>query len=490
MKRRANLQIPPSRYAAAERAYNSVGTWLGRQESTLRSARPEVYVQGSFRLGTAIRPASETEDYDVDLVCELALSKSAVTQATVKARLGAELSAYARAHGMASPDEGRRCWTQHYADTSQFHIDTLPAVPDGQRQQLLLEQRGFSSEWAGTAIAITDTEHLAFRRLTQDWPHSNPKGYATWFRSRMRDIFDITRQILALKESARVDDIPEYRVRTALQTSVQLLKRHRDMLFVDREGDKPISIIITTLAAHVYSQQTNTAEALYAILDRLDEYIENREGVTWIPNPTDPRENFADRWTTYPQRRDAFYEWLTQARLDFGLASRASTKEAAAVALEPRFGKRLVESSETERRALTSSGPIRFLSPAHREPLRWRRSPVGVVWVDTALVKKNDGRWTVLKSNHGILPKRCSLRFTAKTDIPQPYSVYWQVVNTGPEAIAAQSLRGGYDESPGGSDQLIREESTLYTGTHSIECFVVRYGFVVAESGQFIVNIE
>ncbi|MCZ3030519.1 hypothetical protein NYY88_19625, partial [Acinetobacter baumannii] len=50
------LAVPPSRYEDAERSYNSLGKWLHRDASTVRGYDPQVYVQGSFRLGTTIRP--------------------------------------------------------------------------------------------------------------------------------------------------------------------------------------------------------------------------------------------------------------------------------------------------------------------------------------------------------------------------------------------------------------------------------------------------
>ncbi|WP_368514732.1 cyclic GMP-AMP synthase DncV-like nucleotidyltransferase [Rhizobium sp.] len=41
--------------------------------STVRQYDPQVYCQGSFRLGTAIRPLTDDEEYDVDSVCEFRL---------------------------------------------------------------------------------------------------------------------------------------------------------------------------------------------------------------------------------------------------------------------------------------------------------------------------------------------------------------------------------------------------------------------------------
>ena len=67
----AELEVPESRYEAAERSYHSVGEWLHRPGSKVAAFDPQVYVQGSFRLGTAIKPLTQDDEYDVDAVCEL-----------------------------------------------------------------------------------------------------------------------------------------------------------------------------------------------------------------------------------------------------------------------------------------------------------------------------------------------------------------------------------------------------------------------------------
>lgn len=392
-----SLQIPPSRHEEAERRYKSVGKWLHRDNSSLRHAEPQVYIQGSFRLGTAIKPASDTEDYDVDLVCELTVSKSHLTQADLKAALGHELRLYAEAHGMKRLDEGRRCWTQNYANGAQFHLDTLPSIPDGTAQRQLFESRGYSTEWSETAIAITDRDHPKYRQISQDWPHSNPKGYGNWFRSRMAMIFEQRRLAMAREVQASVEDIPEYKVRTPLQSAIQILKRHRDMTFAERSDDKPISIILTTLAAHAYEQEPSIAGALYSILQRMNRYIEVRDGVDWIENPTDPAENFADRWQLHPERKDAFYEWLEQAREDFANAARSLSRDDAATKLQPRFGAHLMETAVSRRQGTTNRSGLarilagasnigKLLNPAHRKAPPWNPLLQGEVQINQATV--------------------------------------------------------------------------------------------------------
>lgn len=496
-----SLQVPQSRYEAAEHSYKSVGQWLHREASCLRDAGPQVYIQGSFRLGTVIAPYSDEEDYDVDLVCELSFPKTRLTQAQLKAAFGREMRAYADAHKMGPPEEGRRCWTLHYAESAQFHLDTLPAVPDGERKRLLLARHGLSTDWSKTAIAITDRDHPRYRERSEDWPHSNPNGYTGWFYSRMAAVFNKHRQKLARQHSASVEEIPEYTVRTPLQYAIQILKRHRDVMFVDRTEEKPISIILTTLAAHAYQQETTIAGALYSILDQMHVFIENRQGVVWIANPTDPVENFADRWREHSERQAAFFEWLEQARADLYAIAGAVSREAALQHLEPRVGRKIVEAvqarqlspSRTVSPSMNSSSgtetPL-LLNPSHREEPPWPAVTQGQVRIAQAIMKRQGFRTKTVTRTSSPLPKQASLTFKANTNVPQPYDVYWQVVNTGREAEAASGLRGGFDKGEITTGKLTRRESTLYTGRHSIECFIVKDDALAARSGQFIVNIK
>jgi len=258
----AELEIPPSRYDSAERRYKSVREWLDRLASRFSRTKTSIYAQGSFRLGTVIRPATDNEDYDLDTVWEVDVSKVQLTQEQLKTELGMELSAYAEAHEMELPESGRRCWTLNYADGARFHMDVLPAIPDGVRQAAIIKDKtGASPEWTKHAIAITDTQHTFYRRQTDDWPSSNPKGYAECFKSRMQTVFDARRSALAMREGrASSEEIPEYRVKTPLQSAIQILKRHRDITFFERPDAKPISIIITTLAAQAYNQETTISD--------------------------------------------------------------------------------------------------------------------------------------------------------------------------------------------------------------------------------------
>jgi len=344
------LDIPPSKFEEAKSRYEAIGSWLDRSESTIAAYDPAMSPQGSFLLGTVTRPFTDAEEYDVDLVCRLEASKAEFTQKSLKEAVGYEVALYAQAHSMTDPDEHRRCWRLNYAAGTQFHMDILPALPDAQRYQTKLFEQGYrelahDSALSGHAIAITDTTQPHYDQPTDDWPQSNPTGFAAWFRGRMQVRLTEAKRALAQREriTASVDDIPDYKVKTPLQRSIQLLKRHRDCMFANDGEHKPISIIITTLSAHAYNEEPTISAALQSILTSMDRYIEDRGGIAWVANPVNPAENFADKWAEDPKKRENFFRWLDQARQDFALYLRASTFDKVPELLREHLGPKLVD---------------------------------------------------------------------------------------------------------------------------------------------------
>ena len=316
------LDIPPSYYQQAADRYESLGRWLHRPESKVAALSPEVYPQGSFRYGTVIRPLNKAEEYDLDLVCQILLSKADVTQRYVKHLVGDEIKAYAEANSFNEPAEEKpRCWRLNYADDVSFHMDILPCIPESRefiqalREALL--RSGESPDLANTAVAITDKRDARYTEVTTLWPSSNPRGIATWFENRMRPA--ASTRIKSLVENrayATVDDVPPYEWKTPLQRSIQILKRHRDVMFADPQSAewKPLSMIILTLATHSYGGETDLYEALTNIVNGMLCHI--RSTAPRVPNPVNPAEDFADRWASDSRYEQNLRAWHAQVKAD------------------------------------------------------------------------------------------------------------------------------------------------------------------------------
>lgn len=323
------LELPEGAYEKAEKRYNDIGEWLHRPESSCLTFDPLVFSQGSFRLGTAIKPEDE-EEYDLDMGCKLrdGLTKDVVTQKQLKELLGRELELYRKARNIKEKlSEKKRCWRLDYADGLSFHMDIVPCIPESDTRREVLKDRmveatrlddRLASDVSDLAVSITDNTDAAYSVKTNDWRVSNPEGYARWFETRMREaeIFLAEREAVF---KASINTLPYYRWKTPLQSVIQLLKRHRDTMFKENEDSKPISVIITTLAGRAYKGEGDVASALINILSAMDVYI--NQSVPLVPNPVNPDEDFADKWYSEEGRllklRESFSMWLIQARADF-----------------------------------------------------------------------------------------------------------------------------------------------------------------------------
>lgn len=305
----ARIALPDSTYERAKEHYEAVGRWLEAPESSLEPYGPTIYPQGSIALGTAIRPL-RGEEHDVDAVCLLEGPPPRLQQQELKRLVGNRFREHGHYRRMLDPpDGGRRCWTLKYSESPAFHLDVLPAIPDAMWS---LAGASVPTQLAKTAIRITDKTTWA---IGGPWPSSNPKGFLGWFRSRMAGRLReaklaLNRQLaVPMNVAMAMARIPDYRVQTPLQKAVQILKHHRDFTF-DTKEHKPISIIVTTLAAAGYSGEEDVAQALLAIVPKMRHGIERRNGKFVVANPVDPRENFADKWEEQPQKASAFFSWL------------------------------------------------------------------------------------------------------------------------------------------------------------------------------------
>jgi len=319
------LDISPSDFKLAQERFTSVKDWLvgGVYES---GSSPEVYLQGSFKLGTVVKPyrGDRDGDFDIDQICELTVPKSKRLPNILKHDIGNRLKENADYQRMLD-DEGRRCWTIEYAAADGrpgFHLDILPSLPihAGESYQ----------------IDITDKNGENYT-----WSVSNPKGYYLWFKSKnvfSQEFIYTQRQNIYRENQAiysSLNDVPKQLLRSPLQRAIQIMKRHRDVYFSGKEH-KPISIIITTIAAHIHTKNsisevmrefTNYVaerhEAFVKDGDLIADGVLDFDGGRWlIPNPVDYAEgqenieNFADKWNEELGLSAAFFEWVKQLDRD------------------------------------------------------------------------------------------------------------------------------------------------------------------------------
>jgi len=466
------LDIPDHLADDATLRYREVGEWLSSTDSSLNQYLPEIYPQGSFLLGTVVQPPSDDGAYDIDLVCRLELEKEKTAQDRLKKMIGDRLKQKDEYEGRLR--ESRRCWTLDWKDT--FHMDVLPSIPNSERLP--------------TGILLTDTTLVR-------WQKSNPKQYANWFREQM---YTKTPTVLGKAFEASIEAVPEWPTKSPLQRAVQVLKRHRDLYFEANDVVRPISIILTTLAAKAYQHDEDLTDALLGIVDGMASHIERARGAYFVRNPVEPEENFADKWNEDPKRPQAFYSWLDVLRKDLrAWLSELDDLNKSHQLFDSRFGRRVIGTAvplaeqRLQRRDAIIFHPREDLVPpvsndSHAQPIPWPLSLSYRVELSGSVhtAQRNLRIWEF--SNRPV-PKSLAIRFRLSTNAPRPFDVYWQVINTGSEAAADAGLRGQIvkEDAANGLDHW---EDTQYRGTHMIEAFIVKDGMCVARTRRRQVRIR
>lgn len=374
-----NLSITKTQHEAAVQSYVAVGKYLSNENSALAEFQPYIKPQGSFIIGTTIQSIDEEGDIDLDVVCEFKNKPENWAQIHLKNAVGDRLKESDRYREMLD-EEGRRCWTLGYRENAEaanqrYHMDILPALISSGYSIIL--ERAMSAdtyeEFDKLRLSITDIEESGYNTETRPeyWKQSNPYGYAIWFMNKAKKINGIKKRTYSLNEA--VKPAPKYQEdRLPLQRVVQLLKRHRDIYFKKEndpevEKQKPISCIITTLAARAYRGEEELIDALWGVVNRMENEIEFKlepslgKEVEWISNPTNISENFADRWNDEGSvRRENFYRWLDQVKADLRDAQSKTGLHNISESLKNSFGKDAVLKTFSDygnrSRLLTESG--------------------------------------------------------------------------------------------------------------------------------------
>lgn len=361
-----NLDISPTLYKNAVEKYQNIAKFLQG-----KGLNVDIYPQGSFALGTVVRPysADDNATYDLDFICQVSntdrddidakglreLIKSTLEESEL---YGGKLEIY---------DE---CFTIKYADTNGvgFSIDIVPAVDESYQHKSALIKKALFPELIETAIAIPKQHNKEY-----EWLTNNPRGYKKWFddinskyQTANRTYY---REQYFKKHSAlyaSVEEIPSELERSALQRAIQILKYHRNVFYSKyKDGDKhkPISAIINTVVTEIaksanptmnvyellnyvtgefytYSLQLTMHEALFTQRYGNKTVISKKKEKWVIQNPANPEDNLADSWTD--ETAKVFFKWTSALKTDL-IDSLSEDDDSFRVCIENAFGESVVK---------------------------------------------------------------------------------------------------------------------------------------------------
>lgn len=337
----SRLDITPTMFKNAEEKYTNLAGFLAEH-----GVDADFYPQGSFALGTVIRPSAKNPEaaYDLDAICQVKAVKDDISPSALWCMVQDALKSSAVYKSRLKVYD--KCLTIEYADIGEygFSIDIVPAATESDSKKDELRSQSVTPWLMDRAIAIPKKTVAGYR-----WITNNPKGYRAWFDDVNAPFAAFSRQEfrLALFENNTdiynsVEEIPQEMERSAVQRVIQILKYHRDVFYSKRkDGDdiKPISAIINTFVASVakgvsptisvfdllnvvteeleiYAKQQGMDESLFRTSHTGKDIIQKRNGRWIITNPANPQDNLADAWNNNKNIPFMFFQWAKTVRKD------------------------------------------------------------------------------------------------------------------------------------------------------------------------------
>ncbi len=465
-----DLDLTDTENDAIVSSYEAVGNCL-IESKELKEFCPNVFPQGSVRLGTVVKPL-KSDDYDVDLVCEL--NSKCLSAKEVKHIVGNALK-NSRYVSQLEKEHGR-CWTLNYNANPPYHIDILP----------------------GACLPNDRVKATNFIDNSYCWLYTNPKGFAKWFLSLKKQQLNET-----FKDS--VEPIKEYSGKSVLQRAVQLIKRHRDVYFKENPDDGPASVIITALTGLSYNNESTIEDVLKNGPIQWISHIGFKDDKLSIKIPSLPDDDYADKWNEEGMKSvNNFLKWHRQLIEDLDNLFETNRYDKFIEIAKKMFTDSSIDKVSKSNSRITDSLKESFnqknpiTTRAYYHPLfnHALTLPTGIDWLPSKYVNVKilcrvydneesannfDGNYEYEFSDFSpILKKHKNLAFKAIINSYDQieYHVKWQITNTGSEAKNAKNgsqLRGEFiNGEKSNMKEYIHTESTLYAGTHFVQFFVLR----------------
>lgn len=287
------VQLTATDYKKAEARYQTINEWLERDGSLLQGLVKLLYPQGSMAIGATIASRLRTDEFDIDIIAELALALSEAPQVVLdllyESIRGEPGSRY---HKMTV--RHTRCVAVKYADS--MHLDLTPAV--------------LAPEYRPKTSAIFHHKPGDPREPTYSrW--ANPWGFAQWFKDQtpadqlfakaFAERANTWRRMLA--EKAAAEPVPPQQGAEEKSKAVivlQLLKRWRNVRYDKRTGKRrPPSVMMAKLVADAANGTQTLSEELLAQTVHLHQVINAAHQLNQkvhIENPACKPDVLTDRW--------------------------------------------------------------------------------------------------------------------------------------------------------------------------------------------------
>jgi hypothetical protein len=288
------VQLSRTDHGKAQTRYKIINEWLDREGSLLRGLVNLLYAQGSMAIGATIASKLRTDEFDIDIVAELALRIDTQPQVVLDL-LYASVRGEPGSRYYEVTERRTRCVTIHYADG--MHIDLTPVVLAPTylpRTSVIFHHKP------------EDQSEPEYRR----W--ANPWGFAEWFKEQTPPDQAFAKAFAEragqweramLLEKADAEPVPAQQAAHEKSKAVivlQLLKRWRNVRYDKRKGmRRPPSVMMAKLIADSANGTQTLSEELLVQAHHMHQVIgaAHKTGQkVRVENPRCKPDVLTDRW--------------------------------------------------------------------------------------------------------------------------------------------------------------------------------------------------
>ncbi len=257
---RDHVNLNPDRFKRLKSSDQAIAKYL--RKSLVGFRRTER--QGSYALGTTIRPVKKSDEYDVDRLVYVEYVEGKTPSDYIE-----DLHESLKSNGNYADKVQRntRCVTVNYA--GDFKIDLVPCV-------------------------TVSGGYFICNRKTNEFEITDGRGFRDWFNQKNRvtggDLKLVTRLLKYLRDHKRTFTAPSILLTTMIGNRVY-----------DWEGDTHFKTLPT---------------ALLTVISRIDEFVQAHPDMPEIYNPVLPQESFTRHWdqTKYSHFRDMVSSYARRIR--------------------------------------------------------------------------------------------------------------------------------------------------------------------------------
>ncbi len=282
-----NIQLPPGLHAKAVDRYEAVRRYIERPGSALEGRVACFYPQGSMRIDATISTRGTEDEYDIDIVAEIGGRDEGPVA------LLDDLEAALVGYPVRKIVRQTRCVTLYYSDG--MHFDVTPARRTGPK-----EKQGVIAH-AKKGVNTEVPRYVAMNAFAfGEWYSARAPVEEQFAKALNRRLYE--QAGIAFAADADVHEVPNQTpliIKSVTTVALQLLKRHRNIVYAHETGRLPPSVLLSCHAGYAAQPGMGLAEMVIRQARWTARAINTAaQGgrLLSLPNPEYPAELFTDRW--------------------------------------------------------------------------------------------------------------------------------------------------------------------------------------------------